>query len=117
MTSLTALDEAKKFVLALETYRASCRRQGLWSESDEKLWQGTSHLRDALDAPYIGPIQHDGSMCQKGACVCWCQPCERHNWRHQQVPEALVAALEREGVVTWADGGHRARFLATQVKP
>ncbi|MBE3073136.1 MAG: hypothetical protein IMZ67_09190 [Acidobacteria bacterium] len=32
--------------------------------------------------PTIGPIQHANSMCQKDGCTCWCQACERHNWRH-----------------------------------
>lgn len=32
----------------------------------------------------IGPIQHDNGMCQKTNCTCWCQACERHNWRHRQ---------------------------------
>lgn len=32
----------------------------------------------------IGPIEHSNSQCQKTACVCWCQACERHNWRHER---------------------------------
>lgn len=42
----------------------------------------------------VGPIQHSNSMCQKDGCTCWCQACERHNWRHAQpAPDALRAAL------------------------
>ena len=36
----------------------------------------------------IGPIQHDNGLCQKTACTCWCQACERHNWRHERAPRA-----------------------------
>ena len=35
------------------------------------------------DEPVVGPIQHSNSMCQKDGCTCWCQACERHNWRHE----------------------------------
>jgi len=34
------------------------------------------------DGLRIGSIEHDNSMCQKDGCTCWCQACERHNWRH-----------------------------------
>ena len=36
------------------------------------------------DEPVVGPIQHSNSMCQKDGCTCWCQACERHNWRHER---------------------------------
>jgi hypothetical protein len=36
--------------------------------------------------PYIGPITHSNGQCQKDGCTCWCQACERHNWRHARVP-------------------------------
>ena len=39
---------------------------------------------DELGETTIGPIRHSNPMCQKAACTCWCQACERHNWRHER---------------------------------
>jgi hypothetical protein len=39
---------------------------------------------DFMTETPVGPIQHANSMCQKDGCTCWCQACERHNWRHAQ---------------------------------
>lgn len=47
------------------------------------------------DEPTIGPIQHANSMCQKDGCTCWCQACERHNWRHERAPQPAGLDVER----------------------
>lgn len=45
---------------------------------------------------YIGPIQHDNAFCQKTGCECWCQACERHNWRHEHGGEFDLKAEIRK---------------------
>lgn len=39
---------------------------------------------DDITSVTIGPIEHTNSLCQKDGCTCWCQACERHNWRHKE---------------------------------
>lgn len=46
----------------------------------------------ALQGLTIGPIQHDDPLCRKDGCDCWCQACERHNWRHERTPGEPSAA-------------------------
>jgi hypothetical protein len=53
----------------------SVHEQGCWE----------SAYRQGLGEVVIGPIEHSNPQCQKEGCECWCQACERHNWRHAQV--------------------------------
>lgn len=57
---------------------------------------------------YIGPIQHSNAMCQKDGCTCWCQACERHNWRHERASEP------EHGSVAWHQA-EQAHYLADRL--
>lgn len=63
---------------------------------------------NSTDGLTIGPIQHSNSMCGKDGCTCWCQACERHNWRHARSADGLRearAAMERVKASAIENGG------------
>lgn len=62
---------------------------------------------------YIGPIKHSTGQCQKTDCVCWCQACARHNWRHEKMRDLVVAArdaVEAAGTQRWPVNCDRLRM-------
>jgi hypothetical protein len=62
---------------------------------EERCVTARANLAALVEGVTIGPIEHSNSMCQKDGCTCWCQACERHNWRHEL--EATVASREGSG--------------------
>lgn len=78
---------------------------------DDGFWVSKKEMRSldlALGHPYsteggandgvsIGPIQHSNAQCQKTGCDCWCQACERHNWRHVNGTPRYLTTLTEGG--------------------
>ena len=59
----------------LKVTPGSVHEQGCWENA---------YAQGLAETVVVGPIQHANSMCQKDGCTCWCQACERHNWRHER---------------------------------
>ena len=92
--ALASLDQAARLVFE---WRKGADVQDLILDM-ERIRQDIA-LRAApapLDGLTIGPITHSNSMCQKDGCTCWCQACERHNWRVEAAPASLDKEIRRD---------------------